>query len=222
MSNPLLIIGRPGSGKSSSIYTLNPKTTFIISVASKALPFRGASKKYTPITGWDDTTNNWFATDNCERILTCIQMVNKNRPDIDTLIIDDWQYMLSHEFMRRASERSFDKFTDLAKNAWQSIMTLKACRKSLFTVVIGHSELDNHGFYRIKTLGKLLSEKMDFEGEFEMCLHARVVDGAYVFQTQQDNEYMARNPRGLFDDLFIPNDLLNVKNAIETYFNDEE
>lgn len=222
MSNPLLIIGRPGSGKSSSIYNLDPKTTFIISVASKSLPFKGASKNYKSIVGWDDKSGNWFASDSCEKILRCIRMVNKERPEITTLIIDDWQYMLSHEFMRRVSERSFDKFNDLARNGWESIMELKLCRNSLFTVVIGHSELDNQGFYRIKTLGKLLSEKMDFEGEFEMCLHARLIDGKYLFQTQQDNEYMARNPRGLFENLLIPNDLLEVKSAVENYFNDEE
>jgi len=222
MSKTLLIIGRPGSGKSSSIYNLDPSTTFIISVASKSLPFRGTAKKYTPITGWDDKINNWYASDNCSQIIACINMVDKKRPDIKTLIVDDWQYMLSHEFMRRATERSFDKYNDLAQNGWHSIMALKNCRESLFTVVIGHSELDNQGFYRIKTIGKLLAEKMDFEGEFEMCLHARVVNGEYVFQTQQDSEYMARNPRDMFKEFLIPNDLVAVKDAVENYYNEEE
>jgi hypothetical protein len=87
---------------------------------------------------------------------------------------------------------------------------------------MGHSELDQQGFARLKTVGKLLSEKMDFEGEFEMCLHARVEDGEYLFQTQQDCDYMARTPMEMFEELLIPNDLLMVVNAVKSYFYDEE
>jgi hypothetical protein len=63
---------------------------------------------------------------------------------------------------------------------------------------------------------------MDFEGEFEMCLHARVEDGEYLFQTQQDGEYMARTPMEMFNELLIPNDLLTVINEVKSYFYDEE
>ncbi len=227
MSNPLLIIGKPGSGKSSSLINLDPSTTFVISVIGKSLPFRGFRKNYKTITSWDDAEGNWYFTDNCLKILNCIRYVNEKRPDIHTLIIDDWQYMLSHEFLRKTAEHLkgsavFDTYTDLAKNAWMSVMILKECRDSLFTVIMGHSEVNDQGFYRIKTLGKLLDGKMDFEGQFEMCLHARVVDGQYVFQTQQNDEYMARTPRNMFPELFIPNDLFLVKNAVESYFNEEE
>lgn len=222
MIPPILIIGKPGSGKSSSLRNLDPKSTFLINVIGKSLPFKSYKKYYKPLTGWNDKEGNRYASDKIENILKCIDIVNKNRPEIKTLVIDDWQYILSHEFMRRAKERSFDKYNDMATNGWQSVMALKVLRPDLISVVMAHSELDATGFARLKTVGKLLSEKMDFEGEFEMCLHTRVDDGEYVFQTQQDNEYMARTPMEMFDELLIPNDLSMVLTSVKTYFYDEE
>jgi AAA domain len=222
MIPPILIIGKPGSGKSSSLRNLDPKSTFLINVIGKSLPFKSYKKDYKPLTGWNDKSGNRYASDKIENILKCIEVVNKNRPEIKTLVIDDWQYILSHEFMRRAKERSYDKYNDMASNGWQSVMALKLSRPDLISVVMAHSELDSTGFARLKTVGKLLSEKMDFEGEFEMCLHTRVDDGMYVFQTQQDNEYMARTPMEMFDELLIPNDLSIVLNSVKSYFYDKE
>jgi AAA domain-containing protein len=222
MIPPILIIGKPGAGKSASLRNLDPKTTFLINVIGKSLPFKTYKRDYKALTGWNDKTGNRYASDKIENILKCIDVVNKTRHDIKTLVVDDWQYILSHEFMRRAKERSFDKYNDMASNGWYSIMALKELRADLIPIVMGHSELDATGFARLKTVGKLLSEKMDFEGEFEMCLHARVEDGEYLFQTQQDGEFMARTPMEMFDDLLIPNDLQMVINAVKSYFYDEE
>ena len=47
MGQGILIIAESGSGKSTSIETLNPKETFIINVANKPLPFKGWKNKYT-------------------------------------------------------------------------------------------------------------------------------------------------------------------------------
>lgn len=44
MSTSLLILGNTGTGKSTSIETLEPETTFIIQCVNKELPFRGFKK----------------------------------------------------------------------------------------------------------------------------------------------------------------------------------
>jgi ABC-type dipeptide/oligopeptide/nickel transport system ATPase component len=46
MSKLIGIVGDTGTGKSTSVKSLDPKTNFYINVASKELPFKGSSKIY--------------------------------------------------------------------------------------------------------------------------------------------------------------------------------
>src|SRR5271156_3825874 len=123
MSNSVLIIGPSGSGKSSSLRNLDPKSTFILSVLDKPLPFRGYKKQYKPITSWEDVEGNYLATDDWARILKCITYIDKFREDIRILIIDDIQYVLANEFMRRSHEKGFEKYSEIANHYWQIITT---------------------------------------------------------------------------------------------------
>ena len=58
-----------------------------------------------------------------------IKLVNEKRPDIKNLIIDDWQYTMCNEFMRRATETGFTKFTEIGQHAWLIIRSLVDCRR---------------------------------------------------------------------------------------------
>ena len=91
-----------------------------------------------------------------------------------------------------------------------------------YLFILAHSDVDPSGRSKLKTIGKMLDEKITLEGLFTTVLHSRIVDGQYVFQTQDDGDFLAKSPMGMFDEAFIPNDLLEVKNAVEHYFNDEE
>jgi hypothetical protein len=221
MSNTVLIIGQSGSGKSTSLRHLDPKTTFIINVLDKPLPFKAFRKNYKPFTK-TNKEGNYYTTDNWEQVVKCIEMVNKEKPDITTLIIDDWQYILAHEFMRRVSEKGFDKFSELANHGWSTINACLGTRPTLTNFILAHSDIDSTGRSKCKTIGKMLDEKITIEGLFTTVLHSRVVDGNYMFQTQYDGEFLAKSPMGMFEDHLIPNDLVSVKDAVENYFNDEE
>src|ERR1700679_1548017 len=216
MSNTVLIIGQSGSGKSTSLRHLDPASTFIINVLDKPLPFRGFKNNY------NSDAKNYYATHDWAKVVNCIERVNKERNDISTLVIDDWQYILSYEFIKRASERGFDKFSDLANHGWS---TINACtngfRASLTTFILAHSDLDQSGRSKLKTIGKMLDEKITLEGMFTTVLLSRIVDGSYMFQTQDDGDFLAKTPIGMFDQFLIPNDLLEVKKAVENYFNKE-
>lgn len=221
MSNTVLVIGQSGSGKSTSLRNLDPKSTFIINVLDKALPFRGYKKNYKLVTK-ENKEGNYFASNDWQHIIRCIQMVNKERTDITTLVIDDWQYILAYEFMRRVSEKGYDKFSELAMHGWATIDACINTRPTLTNFILAHSDHDVTGKAKCKTIGKMLDEKITIEGLFTTVLHSRVVDEAFVFQTQYDGEHLAKSPLGMFDEHFIPNDLVAVKEAVETYFNDEE
>lgn len=219
MSNTVLVIGQSGSGKSTSLRNLDPKTTFIINVLDKPLPFRGFKKNYKPV---NKDGGNYYTTSNWANVIKCIDMVNTTRPDITTLVIDDWQYILAYEFMNRVSEKGFDKFSELANHGWSTIDNCMRTRSNLTCFILAHSDVDATGRSKCKTIGKMLDEKITIEGLFTTVLHSRVVDGNYMFQTQYDGEFLAKSPMGMFEEFLIPNDLATVKDAIESYFNDEE
>ena len=230
MSNTVLVIGQSGSGKSTSLRNLDPSSTFIINVLDKPLPFRGYKKNYTQVASVKDekgnktgkSTGNYFSSDNWNEIITTIDTVNKYRPDITTLVIDDWQYILAYEFMRRVSEKGYDKFSELANHGWSTINACLNTGSRLTIFILAHSDIDNCGRSKCKTIGKMLDEKITIEGMFTTVLHSRVVANQYLFQTQSNDEYLAKSPMGMFNELLIPNDLKIVKEAVEGYFNEEE
>jgi hypothetical protein len=219
MGNSVLVIGASGSGKSTSLRNLDPGTTFIINVLDKPLPFKGYKKHYQ-LFSKENPKGNYFASDNWQHIIACIDKVNKQRPEIQTLIIDDWQYILAYEFMRRTGEKGFDKFSELAMHGWSTINACVNTRENLNTFILSHSEADNLGRVKCKTIGKMLDEKITIEGLFTTVLHARMVDDQYVFQTQYDGEFLAKSPMWMFEEDLIPNDLALVKQAIDEYYNE--
>ncbi len=215
MSNTTLILGESGTGKSTSLRHLDSESTFIINVLDKPLPFRGYKKKYNV------EAMNYHSTDDYSQIISYINAVNERRPEITTLIIDDLQYVMSFEYMRRATEKGFAKFTELAQHVWEIINALTRTRDTLDCFVLTHSDTDQDGQVRCKTIGKMLNEKITLEGLFSCVLHSQIVDGNFYFLTQHDGKHLAKSPMGLFESTLIDNDLKYVKEAMHHYFNED-
>ena len=57
------------------------------------------------------------------------------------------KYTMANEYMRRANETGFKKFTEIAQNAWSIINAVKSMRDDLLVVFMMHSEVtfDAHG-----------------------------------------------------------------------------
>lgn len=221
MGNNVLIIGESGSGKSTSLSSLDPKETFLINVIGKPMPFKGFRKNYVHIDNWsspdfDPGKGNLYVGDNYQAILKCIEIV-KSREDINVLVIDDWQYVLANEFMRRASETGFAKFSEIAQHAWLIVNSLANSREDLTTFILSHSDTDEFGKVKCKTIGKMLNEKISVEGLFTTVLHSVVNDDGHFFMTQTDGRHLAKSPVGMFSDKLIPNDLSVVVNQIRKY-----
>jgi hypothetical protein len=220
MSNLTLVIGESGTGKSTSMANLDCKETFVINVINKPMPFRGSHKKYIPIKNWNDKEGNLYASDDYEQIMNCIKMVNTTRPEIKTLIIDDFQYVMGNEFMRRCLERGYDKFSEIGSHAWMIMTLLKNLRADLDCFVLSHSEPNELGKMKIKTVGKMLDDKISLEGMVTTLLQTEVSDGKYSFITQGDARHIAKSPMGMLDRT-IPNDLQLVKSKMNEYFNED-
>jgi ABC-type dipeptide/oligopeptide/nickel transport system ATPase component len=216
MSNMVLVIGESGTGKSTSIRNLNSEETFIINILDKPLPFKGYKKNYKKIT--QESAGNYFASDDIQKIKKMLIYIAEKMPEIKNVIIDDFQYLMANEFMRRAKDRGFDKFTEIAQNAWSAINQAQLLRDDLTVYFLSHSEFSADGLYKCKTIGKMLDDKITLEGMFTIVLHTTVKDGKYKFLTQHDGAHIAKSPQGMFEDLLIDNDLSYVHKKMNEYF----
>jgi hypothetical protein len=224
MSEIIAVVGQTGTGKSTSVETLNPKETVIIGVTNKPLPFRGWKKNYVSGEG-----GNYLITSDPAKIVKALDYVDKNRPEIKQIVIDDFQYLMSTEFMNRSDEQGWQKFTDIAKHAWNVITKSRDLRDSLKVFFLCHDEIITENFQpkrKIKTIGKMLDEKITLEGLFTVVLFTDIQktkenERIYTFITQNDGTTTGKSPKGMFEDLNIPNDLSLVIKKINAYYEGE-
>lgn len=192
MGIPVLVLGRSGSGKSRSIKNLD---CGVIKVIEKELPFRNTIKTVT--------TSDY---------MSIVQILANSKKM--SVVIDDAGYLLTDEFMKRATEKGYDKFTELANNFYNLIqfITKKLPRNKIVYLFMHEDENETTGLVKPKTLGKLLDEKVCVEGMFTIVL--RCID--HKFYT--NNSGCAKTPEEMFTVDEIENDLSVVDKAIRDYY----
>ena len=197
MGIPILVIGESGTGKSTSIRFL--ENAGIINVYGKPLPFKNKLK----------TVN----IDDCAKIVKLLQ-----KAESDVIVIDDFQYLLVNQFMSRAMEKGYEKFTEMAKGYYDVIDAVRKLPEQKRVYFLSHSERDNFGNTKAKTIGKLLDEKVTVEGLFTIVLKTVVTEDKYLFQTRNSGQDTVKTPMDMFSEDYIPNDLAEVDRAICEYY----
>lgn len=223
MARELLIIGTSGTGKSTSLRNLKPEETFIINVAGKSLPFKGTGYS---IASKDNPTGNMFVTDRTTAIIELLNKISKDRPTIKQVIIDDAQYIMANEYMRRAKENGYAKFQDIGQGMFNLVNTPGLLRDDLKVVFLMHSETDmdaeGRKVTKAKTIGKMIDMYITFEGMFSIVLYTNAVRKdnkvEYKFATQTDGSNTCKSPMGMFDNLLIDNDLALVFKAMDEFY----
>ncbi|MHA1832471.1 MAG: ATP-binding protein [Candidatus Baldrarchaeia archaeon] len=212
MSIPILILGESGTGKSASMMNLDKDKTLLIQVVSKPLPFKNTWK------AWDKSSSSGqiIITDRYDFIIGAIKNAESWGKEI--VIIDDFQYVMANEFMRRSSEKGYEKFTEIAKHAWEIIITSQEAA-NIRVYFLSHSET-NEGKTKAKTIGKLLDEKITLEGLFTVVLKTAVTDDGYFFDTKNSGSDTTKAPMGMFDNR-IKNDLSYVDQQITEYYGEQ-
>lgn len=200
MGLPVLILGFSGSGKSASMRNFGSEELALVNVNGKFLPFR---------TQFASVIN----TDDCERVKSFMTAQTSK-----VIVVDDSQYIMANEFMRRAKETGYQKFTDIGRNFWDLVKTVEALPNDVIVYFLHHIETGDDGRQKIKTVGKMLDEKISVEGMFTIVIKAVVADGNYLFATQTDGNDACKSPIGMFSEMYIPNDLKTVDEAIRTYY----
>lgn len=215
MANIIGIMGESGAGKTTSMRNLDPATTYYIDCDKKGLSWRGWKKQY------NSDNKNYYQTDVQEEVLHIMKGINSKRPNIKTVVIDTLNGIMVADEMRRMKERGYDKWVDLAFSVYSIIDYALTMRQDLTVVFVCHSQTvrDDNGynFTHIKTNGQKL-QKIGLETKMPILLHAKCLDGQYVFETQA-NFSTAKTPLGLFEEKTIPNDIAAVIKAIEDFEN---
>lgn len=205
MATPVLIIGKSGSGKSTSMRNCQNNDFNLIRVLNKPLPFKGK-------------VNGWFS-DDYQQIMKLL-IASK----ADSIVIDDAGYLITNHFMRGHSSAGkgngvFSLYNDIGDYFWnliQFIVTKVPENKIVY--IIMHEEKDEAGEVKPKTIGKLLDEKVCIEGMFTIVLRCIEEGGKHLFVTQASQGAVSKSPIGMFDDLTIDNDLLLVDKKIREYY----
>ena len=197
----------------------------------KPLPFKAWKRKYIPFTVDKESKEligNYYVSSNWEKIIKMLKIINTKMPYITTVVIDDMQYILSYEFVDRATEVGYTKFSELAQHLMEILRYAEQMREDCTMCFLTHSE--NVGTeidpkYVIKTVGKLLAEKVTLEGLFTYIFCTKVEEGddgkmQYKLITNNDGKCLAKTPMGMFEELEIDNDLNEILKKIKEY--DEE
>lgn len=225
MANAVILLGKSGTGKSSSIKGLDPKDTVVLNVLGKRLPFKGSSNIY------NEQNKNLFRIEDYGQAVDMLKMIDKSASYVHNVIIDDAVYIMRKEYFKRVKEVGYGKYTELAQHFQQIISTIESLRNDLNVFLILHSEdiqSDNTIVgYKICTIGKLLDNQYNPVEVVPMVLYSdikyddkgKATYGFYTHRIKEGSiEIPAKSPADMFEEDFIPNDLGIVVKAMNEYY----
>lgn len=200
MGIPVLILGASGSGKSASLRNFTPEQISVFNVASKPFPFRGKLPKV-----------DGSKYENIKELL--------KRGGKKAYAIDDSQFLMVFEEFDRAKESGYGKFTDMALNFYSLVQTvIKDLPADVIVYFLHHTEVDEFGKTKAKTVGKMIDSKLTLEGMFSIVLLAGTDGNEHWFDSQSDGYTTAKSPIGMFPMKRFDNDLQLVDMTIRDYW----
>jgi len=220
-ANLYLIVGRSGSGKSSSLRYLNPSECALVTPNSKSLPIPNMDSKFVE-------KKNRFTTSEINKIGPILEKISKDKPEIKIAIVED----LNHYFnarvtsiafrSRNSGNEAFARWNDFGADVANNIAKItENLRDDLSVIIFAHTDVKDDGKIGMKTSGKLLDNTIDIPSYVTCLLHAIIIEengeSKYKFLTNSDGVHLAKTPTGMFKTRYIPNDLKLVLNAFIKY-----
>ena len=206
MGIPVLITGKSGSGKSTSLRNFDEKELALVNVIKKPLPFK---KKF----------ESTVCSDDYQIILKSIFNTKKK-----SIVIDDAGYLITNHFMSKHTSTGggngvFNLYNEIGDHFWGLIEFVKnKLPDNKIVYFIMHEEKNDFGDIKPKTIGKLLDEKVCIEGMFTIALRCMVDNNKHYFKTQSDGCDICKTPLEMFADKEIDNDLKMVDTTIREYY----
>lgn len=220
MSKLIALVGDTGCGKSHSIQFLDPKETYIISVADKELPFKGSSSIY------NRENRNYKHVTEATEVQRLLKTLSDEAPNVKTIVIEDGNYIMGFNLVNKATEVGYTKFSLMAQQMVNLIQSAKKLRDDIIVVYVSHQEeLEDSGeiaSYKMKTAGKMIDNQIKLEGLFTVVIYAVTESKGdktdYFFITNRYKKYPAKSPAGMFSEIKMENNLKNVIDAVNEYY----
>ncbi len=198
---PILIIGKSGSGKSTSLRNLKKEEYSLVNVLNKELPFRNGRD----IKG--------LATKDYEQVKNFIAKTPK-----DIVVVDDFGYIMTDKFVKKATEAGYTKFSVIAQEFYNFVEYIKNLDGDKRVYLMMHEEKSEAGDIAPKTCGKMLDNQICVEGLFSILLRC-IFDGKeHRFKTATDGLDVCKTPIDMFQTEYIDNDLKLVDDTICEYY----
>lgn len=208
MGEAIILYGKSGTGKSRSLKNFGEDEILFVNTVNKRLPFPNKFKYE-------------YKTTSVESVKAALLKMGKH--GIKTAVIDDFGYQQTAKFMAEHTKKSggsqFDLYNSIADDAYGLIMFIKnKLPDDVLVFLVMHEETNDYGDTKLKTIGKLLDQKVCVEGLVTVCLRAmKEGTNKYFFRTQSDGADISKSPEELFD-LQIDNDLKFVADRIREYW----
>lgn len=206
MAQIVLIYGKSGSGKSRSLKNFEEDEILLINVEDKMMPFR---KKF-----------KYSMSSDKYKII----MQQLSKMPLKAAVIDDAGYLLTNKFMSehsggRKGSAVYELYNDIADDFWGLFKFIKnKLPDDIIVYVIMHEDTNENGITKLKTIGKLLDDKVCLEGMVTVCLRCMSEDGRHYFKTVTDGRDITKTPEEMFDSEEIDNDLKFVDKTIREYY----
>lgn len=200
MARLVMVLGRTGTGKSTSLRNFTAKDVNVISVLGKELPFKTDIKPYHPKTYRD--------------VLVAIEKASK-----PVVVVDDTNYLMSLFEFATINETGYAKFARNAESMVRIFNAILEKDSDQTFYVFAHSENTEDGHLAFKTTGKMVSEKYTPEGATNIVLEAAMDDATdeFIFRVKANGSGV-KSPLGMFDTPTVPNDLKAVNETIKKYY----
>lgn len=205
MAIPILIYGKSGSGKSRSLKFFAEDEILLFNIEGKSLPFK-SSFKYI------------CRTDSVDVIIEQLQKM-----PCKIAVIDDAGYLMTHHFMNnhrnKKGNSSFDMYDDIADKMYFLVQRIKTeVPEDVRVYIMLHEDTNDAGDTKIRTIGKLIDNKVCLEGMVTICLRCMSDEGKHFFRTATDGYDITKTPEEMFDETEIDNNLKFVDDTICEFY----
>lgn len=235
----ILCLAPSGFGKTTGIGSvpqlgikgLDPNTTYVISVKGKPFPFINA-KDFKLTTVDKLLEGNRIITNDPEeiaKVLTILSTDNVSNP-FKQVVLDDTNYLMQDWYMENALKTGWDapkKIGYFMGKLFSAIEKYQAYDRHFIMLAHGEdvNKADGRIYTKFKTTGKMVDEYVTPEGLFDFTLvgksrwNTTLKKVVKEYITNEDEFYSSpKSPYGCFEELYISNDLGNIVNKINKFY----